>query len=282
MNESGNDSLLGAFIVRNNGPGDAKEVRVTTYALYRVKDGVKGVGGRMMPTKEIARMLKDAEETLVLTIKRNRTPVLCYYFLVSIEFRTADALAHTCNLQLKWPKSLNAECVAMFPTPHLEAKQVLQAVKSLAKTPDILSLTPKSPDGIFQNIREIGVATDRVRDAETLIETSRARLGQITAIAGTSGRRPRAFCMEWLGPVYCSGHWVPEMVEIAGGLDSLSRRRADSVRLRDGAAALIVTRFCRSIFWRTQRRNKTMFEALHRSSWNEPMHAPESSSPLVS
>ena len=109
--------------------------------------------------------------------------------------------------------------------------ELVQAVKSLAKTPHVLSLTPKSLDGIFQNIREIGVATDRVRDAETLIEASRARLEQITVIAETSGGRPRVFCIEWLDPVYCSGHWVPEMVEIAGGLDSLSRRRADSVRI---------------------------------------------------
>lgn len=37
--------------------------------------------------------------------------------------------------------------------------------------------------------------------------------------------------MEWLDPVYCSGHWVPEMVEIAGGVDALARKGTDSVRI---------------------------------------------------
>jgi iron complex transport system substrate-binding protein len=42
---------------------------------------------------------------------------------------------------------------------------------------------------------------------------------------------PRVFCMEWADPVYCAGHWVPEMVEQAGGGDELARRGADSVRI---------------------------------------------------
>jgi iron complex transport system substrate-binding protein len=37
--------------------------------------------------------------------------------------------------------------------------------------------------------------------------------------------------MEWVAPVYCSGHWVPEMVELAGGIDALSRKGTDSVRV---------------------------------------------------
>lgn len=37
--------------------------------------------------------------------------------------------------------------------------------------------------------------------------------------------------MEWLDPVYCGGHWMAEMVEIAGGVDSLARKGTDSVRI---------------------------------------------------
>ncbi len=37
--------------------------------------------------------------------------------------------------------------------------------------------------------------------------------------------------MEWLDPVYCGGHWMPELVQIAGGVDSLARKGADSVRI---------------------------------------------------
>jgi iron complex transport system substrate-binding protein len=43
--------------------------------------------------------------------------------------------------------------------------------------------------------------------------------------------RPHIFCMEWLDPLYCSGHWVPEMVQIAGGIDELSRLGTDSIQI---------------------------------------------------
>jgi iron complex transport system substrate-binding protein len=100
----------------------------------------------------------------------------------------------------------------------------------LRKKPGILWLTPKSLDGIFGNLREIGDATDRLNEAEALIRECRRRLNAVAA--ATAGReRPRVFCMEWLDPLYCSGHWVPEMVRLAGGTDSLAREGNDSVRI---------------------------------------------------
>lgn len=44
-------------------------------------------------------------------------------------------------------------------------------------------------------------------------------------------RRPRVFCMEWLDPPWCAGHWVPEMVRIAGGVDELGRDGGPSRRI---------------------------------------------------
>jgi iron complex transport system substrate-binding protein len=43
--------------------------------------------------------------------------------------------------------------------------------------------------------------------------------------------RPRVFCVEWFDPIYCSGHWMPELVELAGGRDELGKKGQDSVRL---------------------------------------------------
>jgi iron complex transport system substrate-binding protein len=70
-----------------------------------------------------------------------------------------------------------------------------------------------------------------LQQAEDLIADGRARLEKIALVTRTISARPRVFCMEWLDPVYCSGHWVPEMVELAGGRDDLGRRGADSVRI---------------------------------------------------
>jgi iron complex transport system substrate-binding protein len=109
--------------------------------------------------------------------------------------------------------------------------EVTQTLKLLPKKPQILWLTPKSLDEIFDNLRELGQATDRSRQAQELIATGRSRLEKIARVTRDLTERPRVFCMEWLDPVYCSGHWVPEMVEIAGGVDALARKGTDSVRI---------------------------------------------------
>ena len=109
--------------------------------------------------------------------------------------------------------------------------EVTQALNLLPKKPQILWLTPKSLEEIFDNLSELGQATDRMKEAEELIAAGRARLERIAAITRNLSNRPRVFCLEWLDPVYCSGHWMPEMVEIAGGVDALARKGTDSVRI---------------------------------------------------
>ena len=109
--------------------------------------------------------------------------------------------------------------------------EVSQLLKSLPSKPQVLWLTPKSLEQIFDNLRELGQATDRLPEAEVLIAAGRTRLEKIAAVTRTVSYRPRVFCMEWIDPVYCSGHWVPEMVGLAGGRDELARKGAYSVRI---------------------------------------------------
>src|SRR6266496_2677972 len=109
--------------------------------------------------------------------------------------------------------------------------EVTEALELLSKKPQILWLTPKSLEEIFDNLRELGRATGHAREAEELIAAGHARLEKVAAVTRNLSHRPRVFCLEWLDPVYCSGHWMPEMVEIAGGVDALARKGADSVRI---------------------------------------------------
>ena len=127
--------------------------------------------------------------------------------------------------------------------------EISQLLKILPGKPEILWLTPKTIDGIFDNLREIGNATGRAAKAESLIAELRGQLEHIRRTAGAAGACPRVFCMEWLDPVYCSGHWVPEMVRCAGGIDALGRTGSESVRVAwsdvlDYAPELIVVAPC--------------------------------------
>ncbi len=109
--------------------------------------------------------------------------------------------------------------------------EVGRALKVLSQKPEILFLTPKSVKGILQNVHDVGQAAGRLEAAEHWIETAIEKLWRIATITRELASRPRVFCMEWLDPVYCSGHWVPEMVRIAGGVDEISREGSDSVRI---------------------------------------------------
>ena len=109
--------------------------------------------------------------------------------------------------------------------------EVSQVLKSLSRKPEILWMTPKSLAEIEDNLRELGQATGRAKEAERLIALGRARLQRLAVTTRDLAPRPRVFCMEWIDPVYCSGHWMPEMVELAGGVDLLSHKGEDSVRM---------------------------------------------------
>jgi iron complex transport system substrate-binding protein len=125
--------------------------------------------------------------------------------------------------------------------------EVSHALNLLTKKPQILWLTPNSLAEIAENLRELGQATGREKEADALVLSGRARLEAIATATRDLPHRPRVFCLEWMDPVFGSGHWVPEMVRIAGGIDSLSREGKDSERipwedvLKWGPEVLIIT-----------------------------------------
>ncbi len=126
---------------------------------------------------------------------------------------------------------------------------VTQVLKSLPNPPEILYMTPKCIDDIFDNLRELGNRTGCAAEAEKLIASGRDRLSTIKRNSRSSPDCPRAFCMEWVDPIYCSGHWVPEMVELAGGIDALSHKGTDSSRVsweevRDWAPEVLIVSPC--------------------------------------
>lgn len=127
--------------------------------------------------------------------------------------------------------------------------EVSQVLKSLPSKPEILWMTPKNIAEIFQNIRDLGRTAGCAQVAEKLITESQAKLDQIETAARKLADRPRVFCMEWIDPIYCSGHWVPEMVAIAGGKDELGKRGADSIRIswndvREWAPEILIVMPC--------------------------------------
>jgi iron complex transport system substrate-binding protein len=109
--------------------------------------------------------------------------------------------------------------------------EVSQVLKTLPHKPEILWMTPQSLSEIFDNLRDLGAATGQSQKAEEIVLDGRARLERLSAATSKLAHRPRVFCMEWLDPVYACGHWVPEMVRIAGGMDEIGSDGGESVRV---------------------------------------------------
>ena len=108
--------------------------------------------------------------------------------------------------------------------------ELTRALRELPTKPEVLWLTPRTIAEVEQNVRDIGRVTGRDREAEVLIADSRARIEAVQkSVAGAERRR--VVFLEWTDPVFCGGHWVPEMVALAGGVDPLGRAGGDSVRM---------------------------------------------------
>jgi iron complex transport system substrate-binding protein len=94
------------------------------------------------------------------------------------------------------------------------------AVSSLPSPPRILRLHPHTLSDILRDIGVVGKATGREAEARRLVERLEVRIARVEA-AVRGRHRPRVFCMEWLDPPFCGGHWMPEIVGLAGGSEVL-------------------------------------------------------------
>lgn len=109
--------------------------------------------------------------------------------------------------------------------------EVTRALNALPNAPEILWMSPHSIADIHNDLRNLARLTGRELLAEELIARDLARLDSIRERL-KDARPRRVFCAEWIDPIYCCGHWVPEQLEIAGGFDPLGRKWKDSVRVR--------------------------------------------------
>ncbi len=104
---------------------------------------------------------------------------------------------------------------------------VKQAAKVLDAETKLVSLEPLGLMDILDNILLVGELTGTRARAEAMVSRLHGRIEQVrTKAAGLPA--PRVACLEWLDPLYAAGHWVPEMVAIAGGQVVVGRAREPS------------------------------------------------------
>lgn len=108
---------------------------------------------------------------------------------------------------------------------------VTKLAQTLPGPPRVVNLEPTSVAEIFDDIRRVGETCEVSDRAEKLIDRLSERVKNIRDRAARISERPRCFLMEWVDPPFCSGHWGPELVEIAGGHDPLGRKHQPSAQI---------------------------------------------------
>jgi iron complex transport system substrate-binding protein len=121
---------------------------------------------------------------------------------------------------------------------HVCAASPDDLASALAKfdaRPEVLCLNPQDLGDVWRDILWVGEETGRGWQAEKLLKDIGERLGslqlQIEEAASAKEYRPRVAFLEWLQPIYVGGHWVPEMIEFAGGRDVFGTVRTPSFRV---------------------------------------------------
>ncbi|SEB48221.1 iron complex transport system substrate-binding protein [Nocardioides exalbidus] len=112
----------------------------------------------------------------------------------------------------------------------IDVDTVDEALSHLGCRAEVATLDPHTIDDVLGTITEVGRLTGRTAEAEAVIAFFRARLAAVAdRVAGRE--RPRVLVLEWTEPPFSPGHWIPEMVDLAGGVPSLGVAGARSSRI---------------------------------------------------
>lgn len=100
----------------------------------------------------------------------------------------------------------------------------------LTPSPQVVALSATSLEGVLEDIARAGAALGAEADAEEFIAGARSRMLRVhETLKAAKAPRPRTAIIEWGEPLYAAGHWVPEMVKRAGGIDVLAKPGEHSV-----------------------------------------------------
>jgi iron complex transport system substrate-binding protein len=109
-------------------------------------------------------------------------------------------------------------------------KEINNALSILNNKPDIVILDPHNLDDILAGILEVAKKIGKIDEAQKLIQLLQKRIEYVKNKPKKS--KPKILCIEWLDPLFTAGHWVPQLVEIAAGINGLSKVGEPSRRMK--------------------------------------------------
>lgn len=108
-------------------------------------------------------------------------------------------------------------------------KEIKRAISILDYKPDVLILDPHDLDDILISIMDVAERVGRIKEGRKLVVSLQNRIDSIRI--RPKENKPKVLCIEWIDPFFTAGHWIPQMVEIAGGINGLGSYGKPSYRI---------------------------------------------------
>jgi iron complex transport system substrate-binding protein len=134
----------------------------------------------------------------------------------------ADAL-HELEPDLIVTQALCGVCAVSYDDVRAIAEEI-------ETQPMVISLDPHTVGEVLGDARTIAQATDSKDAAVDLVREASARIDRVRLLTRAAPRRPRVVALEWLDPPFTAGHWMPQLIEFAGGEDVLGFAGENSVQ----------------------------------------------------
>jgi iron complex transport system substrate-binding protein len=116
----------------------------------------------------------------------------------------------------------------------VDENQIRQAAVGMSWGPEVINLEPISFADVFASMRAVARAARVTDEGKSAIDAFAPRIKAVTDRSRKSREQPSVVFLEWLDPLFCSGHWNPELVELAGGRELIGRAGVRSRRIELG------------------------------------------------
>ena len=114
---------------------------------------------------------------------------------------------------------------------EVDAGHVHQAVEGMADPPKVLVLQPRTVQQVFDTITQIGDACGAPGEAKQLVQGLRERVDVVTRRLDLIESRPKVFSLEGINPIVVGGHWIPDLLRLAGGRQEMFSPGSPAARL---------------------------------------------------
>ncbi len=102
-------------------------------------------------------------------------------------------------------------------------EEVRTVVSKLPGAPQVINLAPMTLAQVFESILQVGRAVGKEEHANTVVNAYQKRVDDVVLRSKQMTKKPKLVFLEWLDPPFSSGHWTPELIAMAGGMELLGK-----------------------------------------------------------